>query len=89
MITLHESEYFNSPLEEDTLRILLSFLPREEYDKLLYGQVAHVRRYFRNPTRRMEKRIQLNRIRYGRVRLIEAAESEETFTPLYPLASGG
>jgi hypothetical protein len=41
MISFHESEHYNSPLGEDALRVLLSFLPREEYDKLLIGSYLY------------------------------------------------
>lgn len=88
-IQFHEDEYFYSPLSDEVLRLIALFVDRDTYDKLLYRGATYVRCYFRNPSRRMEKRIQLNRIRYGRVRLIEATQSEETVTPLYPLASGG
>lgn len=41
MITFDESEYYPSPLEDDLLVVLLSFLPREEYDKLLIGSYLY------------------------------------------------
>lgn len=88
MIEFHEDEYFHSPLEEDTLRILLSFLPREEYDKLLYRSEPYVRYYYRGFTRPLEKRIQLNRIRHSRFRLIEAKEIQKEDRPFLALASG-
>lgn len=43
MIEFSEEEYMNSSLEEDAMRILLSFLPREAYDRLLYGGPKHAR----------------------------------------------
>ena len=88
MIIFDESEYCNSPIEEDTLRILLSFLPRSEYDKLLYRQVTYVRCIDRYYPRHMEKRVQLNRIRNCRIRIIEATKSEEKVETLLTLAAG-
>lgn len=43
MIEFDESEHYNTVLEEDAMRILLSFLPRDVYDKLLYAGDRYVR----------------------------------------------
>lgn len=56
MIVFDESEHYKTPLEEDTLRILLNFLPRDVYDKLLNGGDDLVRINHRVRTRRMEER---------------------------------
>lgn len=89
MITFDESEYYQSPLEDDLLIVLLSFLPREAYDTLLIGRKSYVRSYYRNCSYRLAKRIRINRIRNCRIRIIEATQGEEAVEEVYPLAAGG
>lgn len=40
MITMHEDEYYTSPLDDETLRIVLLFCGQEVKDKLLYKEDA-------------------------------------------------
>lgn len=89
MIEFHEDEYFYSPLEEDTLRILLNFLPREAYDQLLYRGNVSVRHYHRFAKHIVAPRIQRDRFRNCRFRIVEAKKDKKETVVLYPLASGG
>ena len=89
MIVFDDSEHRQSPIEEDTLRILLNFLPREAYDKLFIRQVRYVRSHNRTSAHAMEKRIQLNRVRNCRLRIIETKSCKETVEAVYPVAVGG
>lgn len=61
MITFDESEYLHSPLSEDTLRVLLNFvpdiIPREVYDQLLYSGDKYVRVHTRHCKHDIKKRV--------------------------------
>lgn len=86
MIVFDESEYYNTALEEDTMRILLSFLPRNTYDKLLYGGEKYVR--LDHPSKRgiFTLRPKPYRCRHGAIRAAQNEVCKEADTPLYTMA---